>query len=300
MTKWFSLGAIAAILLPVVGCVTKYSVSGGSEFNLDTSSAEVQPPVQPSENIDDYFTLTRGPIDSAQCGEFRGEPFRKYEKSQAKGERQINRLLQKSGEASQFRLYADSTWYDVSKRECKNCIDNNMYDLVVESLAQSGTQKVTFYSNTHYHGWSNDETKRAVLSEAESPIARPSPVLNLILELKERFEEVDYRVVTPSGVYVLELNDDFYSITMEELRAGDLQAQENINADNSFINEAMNMREILPSSSDFREKLGVDANASYVDENLAFCEYLNANQDIWTFSFKPINSPQTPTSVPVE
>ncbi len=296
MTKWFSLGAIAAILLPVVGCATKYGVSGGSEFSLETPSAEVQP----STNLGDYFTLTRGPIASAQCGQLEGEPFRKYKKSRSQGERQINRLLQKSGEASQFRLYADSTWYDVSKRECSNCIDDSIYNLVVDSLSQSGTQKVTFYSNRHYHGWGNDETKRAVLSEAEAPISRPILVLNQILELRERFEEVDYRIVTPSGVYTLELNDEFYSTTMEELGADNPQAREKINADNSFINEAMNMRKILPRSSDFREKLGVDANASYVDENLAFCEYLNANQDIWTFSFKPIESPLTPTFVPVD
>jgi hypothetical protein len=48
--KLFSLGVIAAVLLGLTGCRHRYSVSGGTEFNLDNSGEEDKGPEPKQEN----------------------------------------------------------------------------------------------------------------------------------------------------------------------------------------------------------------------------------------------------------
>ncbi|MEE8638645.1 MAG: hypothetical protein V3T21_06385 [Candidatus Margulisiibacteriota bacterium] len=235
----------------------------------------------------EYFVFTEGPLTinphpfGSLGPHLTYKPHLYYKKSQEAGEHDIVRLNQRKNINEESWIHADGTWFEAGIHETKGTteIDPNIFEYLLANLSRS-TKSISFYHNHPYH---HDESKPHLTSHfvsiAECPAYNDLEIAEeRITEVRSRFPKtnVDYRVVTPSGVYILKLKNEEYYRTQPYHYAQNKR----------LIDELIYLKTDCPSG--LRQILGLNKNASMAEENKAFCKYLNERQMAWEFSFVPI------------
>jgi len=236
----------------------------------------------------EYFVLSEGPLTinphpfGSLGPHLTYKPHLYYKKSREAGERDIVRLNQRRSINEENWIYADGLWFEVGIHESPGSteIDPNIAQYLFTHLPRS-TKNISIYHNHPY--WLYDKSKpnleRDVASIAECPALMDLKAAEeRITDVKSRFffANVDSRIVTPTGVYIIKLNENYY-------RTRPYHYIQNM----KLIKELITWKKEFPFA--LRPKLELDKNAGIVEENQAFCRYLNEHQKAWEFNFIPIS-----------
>ena len=231
----------------------------------------------------EYFTYSEGPlaINPNPLGSF--DPHYYYKKSQKKGEREIVRLNQRRGINEENWIHADGIWFEIGIHETlvSTDIDHNAHQYLLSNLPRS-TKTINYYHNHPDHPY---EKIKPYLKRKDVVPSPECPAYNDVQSAEEKtfeaksrlfFTNVDHRIVTPTGIYILKLNEEYY-------RTKPYHYVQNMHK----IEALIILKTDYPSA--LRSLLKLGSKADIVKENQAFCKYLNEQQKSWKFEFVPIS-----------
>jgi hypothetical protein len=231
----------------------------------------------------EYFTYKKGPLATNPNPLGSLDPHYYYKKSKKRGEREIVRLNQRPGINEENWIHADGLWFEIGIHETlvSTDIDHNAHQYLLSNLPRS-TKTISYYHNHPDHPYEKVKPylkRKDVVPSPECPAYNDvQSAQDRISEVKSRlfFTDVDYRIVTQTGIYILKLNQEYY-------RTKPYHYVQNMHK----IEALIILKTDYPSA--LRSLLKLHRKADTVEENKAFCRYLNEHQQAWKFYFIPIS-----------
>ncbi len=220
MPKWFSLGAIAAVLLGLTGCTHKYTVSGGTDFNLgnsiETYEQTIDDPIM--EYVEENFVPAEQ--DSLYINTNPDEHYFLIRSREA-GERDLLRLT-KEGKVEESWIYIElegqeeGIWLENGLDETPVTANMDVAPLGHLSQLEDSSGAISKISLYHFHPYDENEPN-AYMPQTVSDIDLRG-YLTVVYLLNNSFlqEKLDDRIVVSTGRYTLEHTDELVTCDLDD------------------------------------------------------------------------------------